>query len=60
MKAEYTIKIGDVYYKAGQELPDLKENKAVSAKAEPPVVSEEKPVEQPVEKPAKRQYTRKK
>ena len=60
MKAEYTIKIGDVYYKAGQEIPD---SKAVSAeKAEPPVspVVEDEPKEEVKEKPSKRQYTRKK
>lgn len=64
MKAEYTVKIGDVYYKAGQEIPDITEEKAVVATAEPPisVVEEEKPVEvaQQPQKQAKRPYNRRK
>lgn len=67
MKAEYTIKIGDVFYKAGEELPEnwdspeekaseIKEEKAAAVSAvEPPTSEEEKPVE---EQPAKRKYTR--
>ncbi len=69
MKAEYTIKIGDVFYKAGQELPadwgkpkkqvsEIKESEtAVTATAEPPVSADE-PAEQT--RPAKRQYNRRK
>lgn len=67
MKAEYTIKIGDVYYKAGQEIPDIrdskiKEDKAVTASAEPPVsvIEEEKPEPVVAQKPAKRSYNRRK
>ena len=67
MKAEYTIKIGDVYYKAGQEIPDIrdseiKEDKAVSALAEPPIseVVEEKADPVVAQKPAKRSYNRRK
>lgn len=59
MKAEYTIKIDGVFYKAGDELPCKKEDKIEETKAatvekpdEPPIVSE--PVEQ------KRKYTRRK
>lgn len=67
MKAEYTIKIGDVFYKAGEELPEnwevpeekaseIKEEKAATVPTvEPPTSEEEKPVE---EQPAKRKYTR--
>lgn len=68
MKAEYTIKIGDVYYKAGQEIPDIrdseiKEDKAVTVSAEPPIspiVEEEKPEPVVAQKPAKRSYNRRK
>lgn len=63
MKAEYTVKIGNVFYKAGEELPNMveevKEVKAVEVEksAEPPV-SPEKPVEE--EQPNKKKYTRRK
>lgn len=68
MKAEYTVKIGNVFYKAGEEIPDIavekKEEKAVEAMkvAEPPISKpevEEKPAEKDA-KPSKRQYSRKK
>lgn len=67
MKAEYTIKIGDVFYKAGQELPEIREEvKAVTTeeKVEPPFmnepieVAEEHVKEEPKEQ--KRQYRRRK
>lgn len=63
MKAEYTIKIGDVYYKAGEELPEIqesenKEEEAVTVSTEPPVSVIEEPVV--AQKPAKRPYNRKK
>lgn len=67
MKAEYTIKIGDVYYRAGEEIPDnvdseIKEDKAVAAPAEPPVsvIEEEKADPVIAQKPAKRSYNRRK
>ena len=58
MKAEYTVKIGGVFYEAGEEIPDTNEVKAVSTpkEVEPPI-SESKPEQ---ERPAKRQYTRRK
>lgn len=60
MKAEYTIKIDGVFYKAGDELPTIQEDKIEETKAaivEPPTVStqDEEPVEKPKEK---RKYTR--
>ena len=65
MKAEYTVKIGNVFYKAGDELPNMveevKEVKAVEVEksAEPPVSPVvEKPVEE--EQPSKRKYSRRK
>ena len=58
MVAEYTIKIGDRYYKAGEILPDTNETKAVSTpEVEPPVSEVEEVAEQPKQK---RQYTRRK
>lgn len=58
MVAEYTIKIGDRYYKAGETLPDTNETKAVSTpEVEPPVSEVEEVAEQPKQK---RQYTRRK
>jgi len=58
MVAEYTIKIGDRYYKAGEELPDTNEIKAVSTpEVEPPVSEVEEVAEQPKQR---RQYTRRK
>lgn len=58
MVAEYTIKIGDRYYKAGETLPDTNEIKAVSTpEVEPPVSEVEEVAEQPKQK---RQYTRRK
>ena len=57
MVAEYTIKIGDRYYKAGETLPE-DEIKAVSTvEVEPPVSEVEEVAEQPKQK---RQYTRRK
>lgn len=58
MVAQYTVKIGDKWYKAGDTLPDVDSNKAVSIpkKIEPPFeVEEEKQAE-----PQKRRYTRRK
>lgn len=59
MKAEYTVKIGDRYYRAGEELPALDVKAEETPKAEEPkeevaeeTVTEEKP------KP-KRTYKRK-
>lgn len=65
MKAEYTVKIGDVFYKAGQELPEIdSEVKAVTTeKVEPPVIEEPVVEESPVveePKEQKRQYRRRK
>ncbi len=58
MVAEYTIKIGDRYYKAGETLPDTNETKAVSTpEVEPPVSEVEEVAEQPKQR---RQYTRRK
>lgn len=59
MVAQYTVKIGDKWYKAGDTLPDTKESKAVSIskEVEPPVLVSE--VEKPNE-PQKRRYTRRK
>lgn len=54
MVAQYTVKIGDKWYRAGDTIPD-NDNKAVSVKAEPPVISEEKVEEA---KPQKRHYKR--
>ena len=56
MVAKYTVKIGDKWYKAGDELPNT-ESKAVSTpkEVEPPFMEEEKPIE-----PQKRRYTRRK
>lgn len=59
MKAEYTVKIGDRYYRAGEELPALDVKAEETPKADEPkeevveeTVTEEKP------KP-KRTYKRK-
>lgn len=54
MKAEYTVKIGDRYYRAGEELPALDVKAEETPKADEPKeeVAEEKP------KP-KRTYKRK-
>ena len=63
MVAEYTIKINDRYYKAGEIIPDIEEtNKAASIREiEPPVSSVEDVVEEVAEQPKqKRQYTRRK
>ena len=58
MVAEYTIKINDRYYKAGEIIPDIEEtDKAVSTTVEPPVSEVEEVAEQPKQK---RQYTRRK
>ena len=57
MVAEYTIKIGDRYYKAGETLPE-DEIKAVSTvEVEPPVSVVEETESQPKQK---RSYTRRK
>lgn len=57
MVAEYTIKIGDRYYKAGETLPE-DEIKAVSTvEVEPPVSVVEEAESQPKQK---RSYTRRK
>ena len=68
MKAEYTIKINDVFYKAGEELPESfgKEVEAVATEEvvpplfmNPPEEATEEPVkEEPKEQ--KRQYRRRK
>ena len=64
MVAEYTVKIGDKWYKAGQTIPDTTESEAVSApkEVEPPIIDEPVVVkeEAPVEQPQKRRYTRRK
>ena len=64
MRAEYTVKIGDVFYKAGDEIPETKEVKAAeTVKAvEPPVSKEVEEAKTPKEdaKPSKRQYSRRK
>ena len=61
MVAEYTIKIGDRYYKAGETLPDTNETKAVSTPEVEPPVSEVSEVEEVAEQPKqRRQYTRRK
>lgn len=58
MVAEYTIKINDRYYKAGETIPDTNETKAVSTPVvEPPISEVEEVAEQPKQK---RQYTRRK
>lgn len=46
MKAKYTVKIGGVFYKAGEELPN--DNKAVTVSKEtvPPVLETKPDVEQ--------------
>lgn len=58
MVAEYTIKIGDRYYKAGETIPETTETKAVSTpEVEPPVSVGDEVADQPKQK---RQYTRRK
>ena len=64
MKAEYTVKINGVFYKAGEEIPETREKKEeVKAVATEPMVAVEPPVsfEEKEEQPReKRKYTRRK
>ena len=57
MVAEYTIKIGDRYYKAGETLPEDEIKEVSTVEVEPPVSVVEEAESQPKQK---RSYTRRK